>query len=41
LKNGLLHIELKRSVPEEMKPRKIAIQPTPASAKQIEGQAVN
>jgi molecular chaperone IbpA len=41
LKNGLLHIDLKRSVPEEMKPRKIAIQPTPASAKQIEGQAVN
>ncbi|MBL0935785.1 MAG: Hsp20 family protein [Rhizobiaceae bacterium] len=41
LKNGLLHIDLKRSVPEEMKPRKIAIQPTPASAKQIEGNAVN
>lgn len=41
LKNGLLHIDLKRSVPEEMKPRKIAIQPTPASAKQIEGQSVN
>lgn len=41
LKNGLLHIDLKRSVPEEMKPRKIAIQPTSASAKQIEGQAVN
>lgn len=42
LKNGLLHIDLKRSVPEEMKPRKIAIQPTtPASAKQIEGQVVN
>jgi hypothetical protein len=28
-------------VPEEMKPRKIEIQPAPASAKQIEGQAVN
>ena len=41
LKNGLLHIDLKRSVPEEMKPRKIAIQPTPVTAKQIEGQAVN
>ena len=26
LKNGLLHIDLKRSVPEELKPRKIAIQ---------------
>lgn len=25
LKNGLLHIELKRNIPEEMKPRKIAI----------------
>jgi len=41
LKNGLLHIDLKRSVPEEMKPRKIAIQPAPATAKQIEGNAVN
>ena len=25
LKNGLLHIDLKRNVPEELKPRKIAI----------------
>lgn len=25
LKNGLLHIELKREIPEAMKPRKIAI----------------
>lgn len=25
LKNGLLHIDLKRSVPEELRPRKIAI----------------
>ena len=25
LKNGLLHIDLKRNIPEEMKPRKIAI----------------
>ncbi|MBO6901354.1 MAG: Hsp20 family protein [Rhizobiaceae bacterium] len=25
LQNGLLHIELKRNIPEEMKPRKIAI----------------
>jgi molecular chaperone IbpA len=41
LKNGLLHIELKRSVPEELKPRKIAIQAAPANAKQIEGQTVN
>jgi molecular chaperone IbpA len=25
LKNGLLHIDLKRNIPEELKPRKIAI----------------
>lgn len=38
LKNGLLHIELKRNIPEEMKPRKIAIASAPvAKAKQIEG----
>ena len=40
LKNGLLHIDLKRNIPEEMKPRKIAI--TAASgkdAKQIEAKA--
>ena len=36
LKNGLLHIDLKRNVPEELKPRKIAIAGTPAEAKQIE-----
>jgi molecular chaperone IbpA len=37
LKNGLLHIDLKRNVPEEMKPRKIAIATAPAkAAKQIE-----
>ena len=28
LKNGLLHIDLKREVPEELKPRKIAISAT-------------
>ena len=39
LKNGLLHIDLKRNVPEELKPRKIAITSTPASAKQIEAKA--
>lgn len=39
LKNGLLHIDLKRSVPEDMKPRKIAI--AADTTKQIEGQTVN
>jgi len=39
LKNGLLHIELKRNVPEEMKPRKIAISAAAAKAKQIEAKA--
>jgi molecular chaperone IbpA len=42
LKNGLLHIELKRNIPEEMKPRKIAISSVQGNgAKQIEGQSVN
>jgi molecular chaperone IbpA len=41
LKNGLLHIDLKRNVPEEMKPRKIAISAAPSSAKQIEANTVN
>jgi molecular chaperone IbpA len=41
LKNGLLHIELKRNVPEELKPRKIAITATAAKAKQIETSAGN
>lgn len=37
LKNGLLHIDLKRSIPEELKPRKIAISAaSDKSAKQIE-----
>lgn len=35
-KDGLLHIELKRNLPERMKPRTIAIG-TAAEAKQIEG----
>ena len=42
LKNGLLHIDLKRNVPEEMKPRKIEIAAAPAkAAKQIEAKAAN
>lgn len=41
LKNGLLHIDLKRNIPEEMKPRRIAIAPANGKAKQIETTAVN
>ena len=36
LKNGLLHVDLKRNIPEEMKPRRIAIASDATSAKQIE-----
>jgi molecular chaperone IbpA len=37
LKNGLLHIDLKRNIPEEMKPRKVEISKTGIdNAKQIE-----
>jgi len=39
LKNGLLHIDLKRNIPEEMKPRKIAIAKAANSSKQIEAKA--
>ena len=39
LVNGLLHIDLKRSIPEEMKPRRIEIAGAPARAKQIETSA--
>ena len=40
LKNGLLHIDLKRNIPEEMKPRKIAITAGEAkAARQIEAKA--
>jgi molecular chaperone IbpA len=38
LKNGLLYIELKRNVPEELKPRKIAINAS-NDTKQIEAKA--
>ncbi|WP_378948797.1 Hsp20 family protein [Mesorhizobium sp. ANAO-SY3R2] len=41
LKNGLLHIDLKRNIPEEMKPRRIEITAAPAKAKQIEANTVN
>lgn len=41
LKNGLLHIDLKRNVPEELKPRKVAIAAASATAKQIEAKATN
>ncbi|HTV71170.1 MAG TPA: Hsp20 family protein [Rhizobiaceae bacterium] len=37
LKNGLLHIDLKRNIPEQLKPRKIAIaNGSERTAKQIE-----
>lgn len=36
LVNGLLHIDLKRNIPEEMKPRRIAINGASAKGKQIE-----
>jgi len=40
LVNGLLHIDLKRNIPEEMKPRKIAIDNAHAKgARQIEAKA--
>lgn len=40
LKDGLLHIDLVRNVPEEMKPRQIPIsRASKDKAKQIEGQA--
>ena len=40
LANGLLHIDLKRNIPEEMKPRKIAISAVNAkSTPQIEAKA--
>ena len=39
LKNGLLHIDLKRNIPEEMKPRRIAIGASGSKAKQIEAKA--
>jgi molecular chaperone IbpA len=39
LKNGLLHIDLKRNIPEEMKPRRIAISANTSKAKQIEAKA--
>ncbi|WP_157016325.1 Hsp20 family protein [Mesorhizobium xinjiangense] len=41
LKNGLLHIDLKRNIPEEMKPRKIEISAAGSTAKQIEGKAAH
>ena len=42
LKNGLLHIDLLRNIPETMKPRKIAIAAEPVSApKAIEAQVTN
>ncbi|MDG4895826.1 MULTISPECIES: Hsp20 family protein [unclassified Mesorhizobium] len=39
LKNGLLFIDLKRNIPEELKPRKISITQSSDKAKQIEAKA--
>jgi len=39
LKNGLLHIDLTRRVPEELKPRKVAIASSANGSKQIETKA--
>lgn len=39
LRNGLLHIDLKREIPEDMKPRRIAIAGSTKSAQQIESKA--
>ncbi|RRI07843.1 molecular chaperone [Mesorhizobium tamadayense] len=39
LKNGLLFIDLTRNIPEEFKPRKIAITSSSDKAKQIEAKA--
>ena len=39
LKNGLLFVDLKRNIPEELKPRKIAITQSSDKAKQIEAKA--
>jgi molecular chaperone IbpA len=41
LKNGLLFVDLKRNIPEELKPRKIAITASSATAKQIEAKTAN
>lgn len=42
LKNGLLHIDLKRSIPEELKPRRIEISAASGkAAKQIEAKTAN
>jgi molecular chaperone IbpA len=39
LKNGLLFVDLTRNIPEELKPRKIAITQSSDKAKQIEAKA--
>ena len=41
LDDGLLRIDLKRELPEEMKPRRIEISAAPAKAKQIEAKATH
>ena len=39
LEHGLLHVELKREIPEELKPRTIEIAVSGKTQRQIEGQA--
>lgn len=39
LKDGLLHLELVRNIPERMKPRTIAISTPDSSVKRLEGEA--
>ncbi|MFP5077187.1 Hsp20 family protein [Rhizobium sp. YIM 134829] len=41
LKNGLLHIDLVREIPEAAKPRRIEISAAPAAPKQIEATQVD
>jgi len=41
LKNGLLFVDLKRNIPEELKPRRIEISAAPAKARQIEAKATH
>ncbi|MEW5421267.1 Hsp20 family protein [Amorphus sp. 3PC139-8] len=38
MENGLLHVDLKREIPEAKKPRQIEIQAAAETAKQIEGE---
>ncbi|AGF74450.1 heat shock protein [Bartonella australis AUST/NH1] len=41
LSDGLLHIQLKREMPAELKPKKIVVQTLPSAAKKAEGRSVS